>query len=203
VLDIVTLFGYTLQQSENPIRPHVSVGRPLFIKPEAAGAAHADPAFFMSGAIMPKKPFVAARPAALRFNARSRATFLEHLAETSNVTASAREAGVTTSTAYRERVKTPSFAADWHRALCEGYARLETMLLADALIAPSGNVSERTLKARAQKHKLQLALMAAHAASVRGDMAGPRRAAKSGTAQSRVKAKIDQMNKRLTGDPQS
>src|SRR3546814_20824062 len=69
---------------------------------------------------------------------------------------------------YRERRRNPGFAARWHEALCEGFARLEAELLAEALIAPTGNVKDATLKSRAQKYRLGLSLMAAHRAAVRG-----------------------------------
>ncbi len=94
--------------------------------------------------------------------------FLDVLAETSNVSAAARAAGIAANAMYRERRRNPAFAARWHEALCEGFARLEAELLSEALIAPSGNVKEATLKSRAQKYRLGLSLLAAHRAAVRG-----------------------------------
>lgn len=70
----------------------------------------------------------ASRPAAPRFTQWSRA-FLGELAASSNVSASARKAGVSTSTAYEARRTNPEFNRDWQRALCEGYAHLEMELL--------------------------------------------------------------------------
>ena len=55
--------------------------------------------------------------------------FLAHLAETSNVSASARKAGVTTSFIYTLRRDDPGFADQWFAALCEGYDNLEMDLL--------------------------------------------------------------------------
>ena len=55
--------------------------------------------------------------------------FLAELASTSNVTASARKAGIDTSTAYEARRSRPDFNRQWHRALCEGYDHLEMELL--------------------------------------------------------------------------
>lgn len=94
--------------------------------------------------------------------------FLDALAETSNVAASAREAGVTAGAVYRERRRCAEFARRWHQALCEGFVRLETELLSEALMAANGNVKDATLKARAQKYRLGLALLAAHRSAVRG-----------------------------------
>lgn len=94
--------------------------------------------------------------------------FLDHLAESSNVTASAKTAGVTSSAIYRERRRNADFAGRWHQALCEGFVRLETELLSEALLSANGNMKDATLKAKAQKYRLGLALLAAHRSSVRG-----------------------------------
>jgi hypothetical protein len=59
-----------------------------------------------------------------------RAAFLEKLAATSNVAASARAAGVNTSKAYADRRRDREFAREWRKALCEGYDNLEMELLA-------------------------------------------------------------------------
>jgi hypothetical protein len=85
-----------------------------------------------------------------RLNMKIRAQFLDHLAQTANVSASARAAGVASSAVY---------------------ARLETDLLAEALQTASGRTADATLKARAQKHRLAIALLSAHRASVKGGAA--------------------------------
>src|SRR5690606_33674108 len=54
-----------------------------------------------------------------------RTYFLQALAETSNVKASAKAAGGGPSRAYRARREDPEFAAQWHAALLEGYDHLE------------------------------------------------------------------------------
>lgn len=58
-----------------------------------------------------------------------RARFLEALAETSNVTASAARAGIPARTVYKYRRQDPAFAARWRAALAEGYENLEMELL--------------------------------------------------------------------------
>jgi len=58
-----------------------------------------------------------------------RALFLEHLAETSNVTRSARHAGIAPGKAYHARRIEPEFARQWQAALADGYAHLEMELL--------------------------------------------------------------------------
>ena len=55
--------------------------------------------------------------------------FLAELAATSNVTASAKKAGIATSTAYDARRTKAEFNRAWQRALCEGYDHLEMDLL--------------------------------------------------------------------------
>lgn len=103
-----------------------------------------------------------------RLNMKIRSLFLDHLAQTANVSASALAAGVKSSAVYAERRRSPAFRDAWALALAEGYARLETELLAEALQSASGRTADGTLKARAQKHRLAIALLNAHRASVKG-----------------------------------
>lgn len=58
-----------------------------------------------------------------------RSAFLEALANTSNVAASARAAGINKSTAYCARRTDREFKRQWRTALCEGYDNLEMELL--------------------------------------------------------------------------
>lgn len=55
--------------------------------------------------------------------------FLEELAATSNVTASARKARIGLACVYYTRRTNPDFARAWQDALCEGYDLLEMSLL--------------------------------------------------------------------------
>ena len=55
--------------------------------------------------------------------------FLTELAETSNVSASARKAGILPARAYEERRTNIEFNRMWQVALCEGYEHLEMELL--------------------------------------------------------------------------
>ena len=64
-----------------------------------------------------------------RTSAHWRKKFLEMLAQTSNVTKSAKAAGVEASTAYRARSNEPDFARSWANALWEGYEHLEIEVL--------------------------------------------------------------------------
>lgn len=70
----------------------------------------------------------AAPPELPRFRQWSK-PFLAELAATSNVSAAARKAGVSTSAAYEARRLNAEFNRAWSRALCEGYDHLEMELL--------------------------------------------------------------------------
>ena len=60
-----------------------------------------------------------------RINNNWRRLFLDHLAESSNVTASAEKAGISVSRAYKVRREEAAFARQWLVALAEGYLHLE------------------------------------------------------------------------------
>lgn len=62
-------------------------------------------------------------------NRHWRGLFLDHLAETSNVTKSASLAGINPSRAYKVRREEPEFAKQWLAALWEGYTHLEMEIL--------------------------------------------------------------------------
>ncbi len=55
--------------------------------------------------------------------------FLDELAISSNIRASAAKAGVSTSEVYHARRKHAKFAREWQLALCEGYDALELNML--------------------------------------------------------------------------
>lgn len=66
------------------------------------------------------------------FSEKRRRTFLEHVAATCNVTASAEAAGVTVQCVYQTRMRDEGFRAAWGAAIEQGYARLEARALAEA-----------------------------------------------------------------------
>jgi hypothetical protein len=65
------------------------------------------------------------RKPARRPNAQWRRTFLDALAETSNVRAAARAARIPVGRAYKTRRGEPEFRTQWYDALLEGYEHLE------------------------------------------------------------------------------
>lgn len=138
-------------------------------------------------------------PPDARLNVKIRKAFLDHLAQTANVSASARVAGVAGGCFYAERQRSPAFCSAWALALAEGYARLETNLLAEALQEANGRTADGTLKARAQKHRLAIALLSAHRASVKGGAAvgGPVPAKQDlATLKAQLIVKLTQMRQR-------
>ena len=135
------------------------------------------------------------------FGIAAQRVFLSHLAQTSNVTASAKVAGVTTSPVYDLRKKSDGFRSQWHSALCEGYTRLEANLLAEALAPASGNMKDSTFKLRQMKIRLGSSLLAAHRASVRGAApTTPSRSRDPKAVKQRLEARFAAMNKRLSDD---
>jgi hypothetical protein len=103
-----------------------------------------------------------------KFGVKAQRIFLAQLAQTANVTASAKAAGVTTAPVYALRMKSDDFRTLWHRALSEGYARLEANLLAEALAPAASTMKDSTFKLRQMKIRLGASLFAAHRNTVRG-----------------------------------
>jgi hypothetical protein len=75
------------------------------------------------------------------FGVRRQQIFLEHLAATCNVTASAAAADICVGSVYRERMRNPLFREAWGAALEQGYARLEATLLEQ--VAGGGGLAVR------------------------------------------------------------
>ncbi len=130
-----------------------------------------------------------------------RELFLAALATSSNVTVSAKAAGLPEASAYRLRRESRDFAAAWQEALCEGYAKLEHMMLERAMKALTNKAEPDAAKTRMEEYsnKLAMGLLAAHRASAKG--VGPAspspRARKSGSAKSRIEARFADMRARI------
>jgi hypothetical protein len=136
-----------------------------------------------------------------KFGVSAQGKFLAHLAETSNVTAAARVVGVATATVYKLRRASELFCAQWHKALCEGYARLEAELLAEALRITAPNMKDSTLKQKQMKTRLGTALLAAHRATVRGtEKQAPTRSRDPKEVRARLEKRFADMRKRMEGD---
>ncbi|MFM9852685.1 MAG: hypothetical protein ACKVOJ_07780 [Sphingomonadaceae bacterium] len=132
------------------------------------------------------------------------AIFLDTLAATSNVKASATAAGLPEASAYRLRRESAAFRASWEAALCEGYAKLELMMLERAMKALRRISEPDAAKSRMDDYsnKLAMGLLAAHRGSAKGafSAATPARRARPGTAKSRVLKQLGDMRERANSD---
>jgi hypothetical protein len=86
------------------------------------------------------------------FGAEKQQRFFEHLAETANVSAAARAAGVALSTVHRWRHRDADFRRGWEQALTQGYADLEMHLLRQAIY---GTTSETVTETTEDGRKIQ------------------------------------------------
>lgn len=76
----------------------------------------------------------------VRWTAKMRASFLDHLAATCNVKASAAFIGIDPASVYALRRRDAKFAEAWGEALALGYEMLETLLVGHALAGDTGDV---------------------------------------------------------------
>lgn len=111
------------------------------------------------------------RTSGKRWSQAAEAAFLEELAATCNVRAAAAAAGFSTTAIYRRRMQWPGFAAEWDKALEQGYVRLETLLIERATdsLAREGVRGDREMRAVGFDEGLNLLRL--HRASVRGGAA--------------------------------
>ena len=107
------------------------------------------------------RAFTGAGAAKKSFAAWSR-LFLAELATTSNVSAAARKAGVSSFEVYEARRANGEFARRWQVALCEGYDLLEMQLLQRMRDGELKPVAGAKRASRAYDNALALRLLAAH-----------------------------------------
>ena len=135
-----------------------------------------------------------------RGNTQWRKDFLAELARTSNVTASARKAGITVSTAYKTRRSETRFAREWFEALCEGYDNLEMDLLHRLR---EGELEGSTAKPKARRkydNATAFRLLAAHRAAVVRQRSR-REDQDEEAVYASITAKLETMRQRLTALP--
>lgn len=73
-----------------------------------------------------------------RWSDEAEEIFLNHLAATANVMASAKACGFSTAALYCRRRKEPAFQMRWDAALAQGYAHMEALLLQRSIEALEG-----------------------------------------------------------------
>jgi hypothetical protein len=99
--------------------------------------------------------------------------FLDHLAASCNVSASAAAAGFSAVTVYNHRRSDPGFAARWQEALDQGYARVEMELVRTATDYLAGlDLSDLPLKGMTVRDAVTILGM--HRVRGSGDGRGPR-----------------------------
>lgn len=106
-----------------------------------------------------------------RWSDEAEAAFLDHLAASCNVTASAAAAGFSSEAIYRRRRNDPAFAQRWQAALEQGYARIEALLVQRAAEALEGFAPDPETPIPEMSVKDALAILGHHRARVEG---GPR-----------------------------
>ena len=120
-------------------------------------------------------------------------TFLAALAQTSNVSASARRAGVNVSCVYKARRADRAFADAWFQALCEGYDALEMDLLRRLRL---GEIERSGAKSRRKyDNATAFRLLAAHRDTV-GREKARREDEDEETILASINAKLDSMRER-------
>lgn len=153
--------------------------------PEASvGSLPAKPARRKPTTLTPKQRSQAAEG---KIDKHWRTYFLQKLAETSNVTASAAHVGVATSRAYKTRREDAKFAAAWRAALLEGYQHLEMEVLG-YLRAPEPDRKFDVANA--------LRLLSAHQATIAKERANPDAEEDEQAVFDSIDAMIDQMRER-------
>ncbi len=108
-----------------------------------------------------------------RWTDKTRLKFLDHLAATCNVKASAAAAERSPESAFKLRRRNPEFAEAWSAALATGYVRLEEMLInraaAGGLTLPTGPEEEaEPVDISGVDTELALRLLAYHREGLKG-----------------------------------
>jgi len=129
--------------------------------------------------------------------------FLDHLAETSNVSLSAKRAGVSRSAVYRLRATCPAFSHGWQMAIATGYDELEFRMLKTARFGtikpvkrPDGSIGRATEFDDAQGLKLLMAYKQS-AEKARAEQPSDPLVAKG--ARDQLAATLEQIRRRLDG----
>ncbi|MCW3847866.1 hypothetical protein OF829_11500 [Sphingomonas sp. LB-2] len=104
-----------------------------------------------------------------RWTDQAEKLFLDHLAASCNVTASAAAAGFSTVAIYNRRRADPGFAARWDAALDQGYARIEMLLVHRAGQLLEGYVPDPGSPLASMTVKEAINVLQLHRARVKGD----------------------------------
>jgi hypothetical protein len=145
-----------------------------------------------------------------RWTTRRRTRFLNHLAESCNVSAAARLAGVDRNSAYDLKDRDPTFARAWRRALERAHGELGLHLMA---VSKNGSVRTETfIDGETGKTKqikfihsypltVALRLFLAHQAEVEAFRRASEADAADDDVDARLAARLDAFRARLLGEP--
>ena len=143
-----------------------------------------------------------------RWTVTRRNDFLAMLAQTANVRVAVRSVGMSEQGAYKLRKRDPAFARAWGEALCEGYNKLEMLMLQRALAGMDGDrvdpgdggqaamLSERSMLTLMHQHRQTVRDL--RAAAARDD--GGDAARDDDNAHARLEAKLALMHARMTSE---
>ncbi len=131
----------------------------------------------------------------VRWTGTKREAFLDHLAATANVCASAEVAGVTPLSVHHLRRKDEDFAEEWRKALALGYDMLETELLCHILAG--GGRTRRNADGREIDVQEALRLLGLHRNSPQGKSKGavPLKRARPEDTDAAIMRKLDAIDR--------
>jgi len=135
------------------------------------------------------------------WSAERQEAFLAELARTANVRASARAVNMSEAGIYRLRLRSARFRAAWARALREGYARLELMMIERAMKGTptrSPRAGEKARSAREYPDRLAMFLLTAHRAAVEAEREAPQ--ADPRAVCRKLETRLAEMNRRMGGN---
>lgn len=124
------------------------------------------------------------------------AAFLAALADTSNVAAAARKAGIDVSTAYNLRRRDYEFNRQWQVALCEGYDNLELELLYRLRIGELKQPTGTKRASRSFDNATAFRLLAAHRESATRERAR-RDHVSADEIRAAIDRKVDELRRRV------
>lgn len=151
----------------------------------------------------PRKPQRKASQKREYWTLDKKAEFLCHLAESANVTASARAVGMSEKGVYRLRMQSEAFREAWATALREGYVKLELMMLERAMNGTRKEVwhgGKAVGETTEYSERLAMQLLSQHRAAVMAGPGGGAALESDAALRLRLGARLDGMRQRLEED---
>ena len=135
-----------------------------------------------------------------RITKKQIATFLSEFAGSCNVQRSCEAAGMSTQAAYARRRRDPVFAKAWAEAMCEGYAKLELLMLERALGEMDEPLPEAGSKALRMSERSMLSMLSVHRQAVKDARAAMAPAASGDDDSAAILiSRLEEIRERLLG----